>query len=269
MQIHPAQCHNLYFLTFLIFASSITAQTKRLHPDVQNIGNRDLTPNIVKLFPDMPERENALGTELSKQFETTVTLLDDTLVADYVAHLGGRLVQHSDVKSAIEFKIVDSEQSDLTVLPAGHVFVNTGLIVAASTEAELAAMLSNAIAHVAARHSVQVLVKSQILQVQATPALATAWHWSKKEPQRVVELEGIKSTYEIEADQLAVQYLCNTGYDPAAYTTVLEKLTKLQLDIRERLRSAIFEQHSLPDKLPYLVDSSEFEAVKSHLLKRR
>ncbi len=269
MRIHPAHRHNVYLLAFLLLASSTMAQTKRLHPDIQNIGKRDLTPNIVKLFPIMPERENALGAELSKQFETTVTLLNDTLVTDYVARLGGRLVRHSDAKSAIEFKIVDSEQSDLTVLPAGHVFVNTGLIVAASNEAELAAVLSNAIAHDAARHSMQVLVKAQILQIQAIPALATAWHWSKKEPQGVVELEGIKSRYESEADQLAIQYLWNTGYDPAAYVTILEKLPKLQLNVQERLRSAMMEQQSLPDRGPYVVNSLEFDAVKSHLLKRR
>jgi predicted Zn-dependent protease len=269
MRIHPEHRHNVYLLAFLLFAGSTAAQTKRLHLDIQNIGKRDLTPNIWGVFPIMMERENALGAELSRQFETAVTLLDDTLVADYVTHLGGRLVQHSDAKSAIEFKIVDSEQSDLTVLPAGHVFVNTGLIVAASNEAELAAVLSNAIAHVAARHLMQVLVKAEILQLPAIPAVATAWHWSKREPQPGVELEGTKSMYDKEADQLAIQYLWNTGYDPAAYVTVLEKLPKLQLNVQERLRSAMMEQQSLPDKRPYIVDSSEFEAVKSHLLRRQ
>ena len=269
MQTYPACRHNLCFLTLLIFACSMVAQTKRLHPDVQNIGNRDLTSDIEKLFPNMREREITLGAELSKQHEATVTLLDDVLVTDYVTSLGGRLVRHSDAKSAIDFKIVDSEQPDFTVFPAGHVFVNTGLIVAASTEAELAATLSNAIAHVAAHHSMQMLVKFQILQIQAIPAMAVAWHWSEKGPQGAVELKGIKSTYEIEADQLAVQYLWNTGYDPAAYTTALEKLSKLQPDIRERLQSALSEQHSLPDKRPYIVDSMRFETIKSHLLKRR
>jgi predicted Zn-dependent protease len=71
-----------------------------------------------------------------------------------------------------------------------------------------------------------------------------------------------------EADQLAIQYLWNTGYDPAAYITVLEKLPMLELKIQDRLQSAMMELQSLPDKRPYPVNSVEFEAVKSHLLKR-
>ena len=269
MRIHSAHRQNVWLLAFLLLASSTMAQTKRLHPDIQNIGKRDLTPKTVKLFPVMAERENTLGAELSKQFETTVTLLDDTRVADYVTRLGGRLVQHSDAKPTVDFKIVDSEQSDLTVFPAGHVFVNTGLIVAASNEAEFAAVLSNAIAHIAAHHTLQVLVEVQTLQIPAIPGWAMALHWSKRDPQGVVDLEGIRSKHETEADQLAIQYLWNTGFDPAAYVTVLEKLPKLQLNVQERLRSAIVEKQSLPDRGPYVVNSLEFEAVKSHLLKRQ
>ncbi|MBZ5499164.1 MAG: M48 family metalloprotease [Acidobacteriia bacterium] len=281
MRIRPERRHRVYLLGFLLFASSTVAQIKRYHPDIQNIGKRDLTPNIWGVFPVSSERENALGAELSKQFETTVKLLNDTLVADYVTRLGGKLVQHSDAKSAVEFKIIDSEQADFTVLPAGHIFVNTGLIVGASHEAELAAVLSNAIAHVAARHVMRELSEAQILQLPAIPGVATAWHWSRLERQRNLELpginlelEGIKSTHEKEADQLAIQYLWNTGYDPAAYITVLEKLAPqklppLQLKIQDRLRSAMVGQQSLPDKLPYLMNSPEFDAVKSHLLKRQ
>jgi predicted Zn-dependent protease len=146
--------------------------------------------------------------------------------------------------------------------------VNTGVIVTASNEAELAAVLSNAIAHVSARHLMQVLTKAQILQLSAIPGTAMAWHWSKGEPQRIVELEGTKSMYEKEADQLAIQYLWNTGYDPATYITILEKLPTLQLKNQDRVGSAMMELNNLPDKRPYAVNSSEFDTIKRHLLKR-
>jgi predicted Zn-dependent protease len=268
MRIYPKRRNKAYLLAFLLFASPTVAQTTRYHPDIQNIGNRDLTGRIWGVFPVAFEPENALGTELSKQFETTEKLLNDTLVADYVTRLGGKLVQHSDAKSAVQFKIVDSEQSDFTVFPAGHIFVNTGLIVAASNEGELAAILSNAIAHVAARHLAQELSKSQILQISAIPGAAMAWHWSKMEHQQNLELDGTKSMHAKEADQLAIQYLWNTGYDPAAYITVLEKLPTLQLKVQDRLGSAVMELKSLPDKRPYLGNSVEFETIKLHLLKR-
>ena len=269
MLIYPARPRIVWLLAFLLFTSAAIAQKKRVHPDIEDIGKRDLTPNIVKLFPDMPERENALGAEAAKQFETTIKLLDDALVSEYVTRLGRRLVQHSDAKSPFEFKIVDSEESDLTVFPAGHVFVNKGLVIAAASEAELAAVLSNAIAHVAAHHAMQVMVQVQLLQVQAIPSLGLAWHWSKEEPRRAVELEGIKSGFASEADQLAIQYLWNAGYDPVAYVTALEKLPRLQLNAQERLQSAKMEKNSLPDRRPYIVDSLEFESVKAHLTKRR
>jgi beta-barrel assembly-enhancing protease len=280
MRIHPGHRHKVYLFVFLFFASSTAAQTIRYHPDIQNIGNRDLTARIWRFFPFPFGHENILGTELSKEFETTAKFPNDTLVADYVTGLGGKLVQHSDAKSAVEFKIVDSEQIDFTVLPGGHIYVNTGLIVAASNEAELASVLSNAIAHVAAHHLVQNMTKAQILQISAIPEVAKAWHWSRLERQPNLglginlQLAGIKSTQQKEADQLAIQYLWNTGYDPAAYITVLEKLAPqklppLELKIQDRLRSAMVELQSLPDKRPYLVNSPEFDAVKLHLLKRQ
>ena len=271
MRIHPAYCPRVYLLVLLLLASSTMAQTKRMHPDIENIGKRDLAPKIWGIFPSMtPEHEDALGAQIAREFEITVKLLDDALVSDYVTRLGRRLVQHSDAKSSFEFKIVDSEESDLTAFPAGHIFVNTGLVVAASNESELAAVISKAIAHVAAHHGVQMLVKARVLQIDAMPLLeAMAFHWSGKYAQVVIELKGIKSEYEVEADQLAIQYLWNTGYDPAAYITVLEKLPKQQLNAEERLWSAMMEKNSLPDRRPYNANSPELDAVKSHLLKRR
>ncbi len=65
MRIPPERCHKIYPLVFLLFASSTVAQTIRYHPDIQNIGNRDLTARIWGLFPFRYGRENTLGTELS------------------------------------------------------------------------------------------------------------------------------------------------------------------------------------------------------------
>jgi predicted Zn-dependent protease len=268
MQIHSAYRYSSNLLVLLLFASSSLAQTRRLHPDIENIGRRDLTPWMVKYFK-MSERENDLGSKAAREFETTVKLLDDALVTDYVARLGRALVQHSDVQSPVEFRVVDSQTPDLTVMPAGHVFVNAGLIAASANEAEFAAVLSNAIAHIAARHVMQVLTQAQVLQLSAIPAQAIAWHWSEGESPKAVELEGLRSMCEKEADQLAIQYLWNTGYAPTAYTTVLERRLGQPVSDQERLRSAKMEQQSLPDKGPYRVSSAEFETVKSHLFKRQ
>jgi predicted Zn-dependent protease len=275
MRIHPER-HLSVLLPFLLLGPLAVAQIKRYHPDIQNIGSRDLTARIWGTFPVFPERENALGEELSKQYETTVKPLNDALVAGYVTRLGEKLVQHSDAKSPIQFKIVDSEQPDFTVLPGGHVWVNTGLIIAAPNEAELAAVLSNAIAHVAAHHVMQELSKNQILQISAIPATTTAWHWSKLESQIKglglginLELQGVRREHAKEADQLAIQYLWNSGYDPAAYIAVLRKLPNMQLKIQDRVESAMMEVQSLPEKHPYQSNSADFEAVKSYLLKRR
>jgi hypothetical protein len=66
MRIHPER-HLSVLLPFLLLGPLAVAQIKRYHPDIQNIGSRDLTARIWGTFPVFPERENALGEELSKQ----------------------------------------------------------------------------------------------------------------------------------------------------------------------------------------------------------
>jgi predicted Zn-dependent protease len=84
-----------------------------------------------------------------------------------------------------------------------------------------------------------------------------------------LELQGVRREHAKEADQLAIQYLWNSGYDPAAYIAVLRKLPNMQLKIQDRVESAMMEVQSLPEKHPYQSNSADFEAVKSYLLKRR
>ena len=47
-------------------------------------------------------------------------------------------------------------------MPGGYFYINSGLILAADNEAELAAVMAHEIAHVAARHATKNLTKSQI-----------------------------------------------------------------------------------------------------------
>ena len=121
----------------------------------------------------------------------------------------------------------------------------------------------------------QVLSRAQAMQSAAIPALMLSMHWSDLRSGMMTRLESfdavqsLKAEYESEADQLAIRYLWNTGYDPAAYITALEKAVKRGKfsSAGDRVRAAILEQASLPDRQPYVVNTPEFDLIRSKVSK--
>jgi predicted Zn-dependent protease len=62
-------------------------------------------------------------------------------------------------------KVLDSEEVNAFALPGGFFFVNSGLILKADSEAELAGVMGHEIAHVAARHGTRSATKGGIAQI--------------------------------------------------------------------------------------------------------
>src|SRR5206468_4189800 len=77
---------------------------------------------------------------------------EDPTINEYVNRVGQNLVRNSDAKVPFTIKVVESDEINAFALPGGFFYVNSGLILAADDESELAAVMSHEIAHVAARH---------------------------------------------------------------------------------------------------------------------
>src|SRR3984893_17909761 len=139
---------------------------KKKDPD--EIGNRDVAKgaNFYSL-----EKEIALGKQLAQEVERQAKIIDDPIVAEYVSRVGQNLVRNSDAKVPFTIKVLDSEEVNAFALPGGFFFVNSGLVLKADNEAELAGVMGHEIAHVAARHGTRNATRGQIAQIGMIPLI--------------------------------------------------------------------------------------------------
>src|SRR5215470_13226652 len=98
------------------------------------------------------ERQIAMGKDYSHQVESTSRLVTDPLITEYIDRIGQNLVRNSDSQVPFTIKVIESDDINAFALPGGFFYVDSGLIDAAETEAELAGVMAHEIAHVAACH---------------------------------------------------------------------------------------------------------------------
>jgi len=251
---------------------------------VEAIGNRDVGKGVN--FYSL-EREIALGKQYAQEVERSSKLIDDPVVVEYVNRVGQNLVRNSDAKVPFTIKVIDSDEVNAFALPGGFFYVNSGLILRAQEEAELAGVMAHEISHVTARHATKNETKGQIMQLASIPLILLGpGGWAGYGIYQGLNI-AMPMTYlvfsraaEKEADYLGVQYMYKAGYDPNAYVTFFERI---QADEKRRPGTIpkVFSTHPptpdrientqkeiaqiLPSKPEYIVTTSEFDQVKSRL----
>jgi predicted Zn-dependent protease len=255
--------------------------------DVDNIGNRDINKGLGNINFMSLEKEIAMGRQLAAEIERQVKLLDDPTINEYVNRVGQNIVRNSDAKVPFTIKVIESEEINAMALPGGFFYVNTGLILAADDEAELAGVMAHEIAHVTARHGSENAAKGQIVNLATLPLIflgGAAGFGIRQAAGVLIPMQFLKFSRgaEEEADYLGVQYLYKTGYDPGASVTFFEKLQARE-SARPGTMSKLFSSHPptedridktkknielvLPDKEEYVVTTSEFGRIKALLAK--
>jgi len=251
--------------------------------DVSRIGDREIGEGIN--FYSI-EKEVALGRELSFEVEQSSRLLSDPVINEYVNRTGQTLVQHSDCKVPFIIKVLDDDDVNAFALPGGFFYVNSGLILAADDEAELAGVMAHEIAHVCARHATRNLTKSQITQYASLPLMFFGGPVAfaiREVSSLALPLSFLKfgRDAEREADMLGIEYQYAAGYDPTAFVDFFEKLevegkephnfvarafmTHPMTDDRVRRAESMLEV--LPDRDSYITDTSEFDQVRDRLMR--
>src|ERR1700674_2208909 len=119
--------------------------------DVDAIGNRKIGGRGMGNWYSL-ETEIRMGKQYAMQVEQGVKLVQDPVVTEYVNRIGQNLVRNSDAQVPFTIKVIDSDEVNAFALPGGFFYVNSGLILAADEEAEMAGVMAHEIAHVAARH---------------------------------------------------------------------------------------------------------------------
>jgi len=176
--------------------------------DVDAIGNRKMGG----LDWYSIESEIKLGKQYAQQIEQSMKIIQDPVVNEYVNRIGQNLVRNSDAKVPFTIKVVDADEINAMALPGGFFYVNSGLILAADDEAELAGVMAHEIAHVCARHATRGATRSQLANIMTIPLIFVGGGVGYA----ARELAGIglpltflsfSRGFEAEADYLGVQYM--------------------------------------------------------------
>ena len=252
--------------------------------DINSIGNRGVGKGI-NLYSI--EKEIAVGKQFAQEVERTSKLINDPVVTEYVNRIGQNLVRNSDAKVPFTIKVIDSDEINAMALPGGFFYVNSGLILRADEEAEMAGVMGHEIGHVAARHWGRNQTKGEIAQWATIPLILLgpggwAGYGIYEGLNVAMPLSFLKFSrdQEREADYLGLQYMYKAGYDPNAFVSFFEKV-----EAEERRRPGsipkIFSTHPptpdrvqkaqeeistiLPVRSEYIVTTSEFDTVKARL----
>ena len=261
-----------------------TVSPKNSKEDVDAIGNRNVGKGIN--FYSL-EHEIALGKGLAQEVERSSKMIDDPVVTEYVNRVGQNLVRNSDARVPFTIKVIDSDEVNAFALPGGFFYVNSGLILRAQEESELAGVMAHEISHVTARHGTKNATKGEMMQLATIPLMLLgpagwAGYGLYEGLNIAIPLTYLKFSRdsEREADFLGLQYMYKAGYDPNAFVTFFERI---QADEKRRPGTIpkVFSTHPptpdrieaaqkeiariLPNKPEYIVTTSEFDSVKGRL----
>jgi len=233
------------------------------------------------------DKQVAMGRAYSQQVEHGAKMVGDPLVTEYVNRIGQNLVRNSDAKVPFTIKVIDTDELNAFALPGGFFYVNSGLILAADNEAELAGVMAHEIAHVAACHVAREQTRSNIVNLASIPLIFIPGGWAVYEGTQAALSIGVPLTFmkfsrnfESEADFLGMEYMYKAGYDPQSFVSFFEKIEAQEKKKPGTLAKAFSShpmtpdrvasaQHEMKNVLPprdeYVVDTSEFQQVKSRL----
>src|SRR5450755_1060927 len=253
--------------------------------DVDAIGNRHVgcdkgLGNWYSL-----EKQIAMGKSFAQQVESQSKLVNDPVVTEYVNRIGQNLVRNSDAQVPFTIKVIDSDEVNAFALPGGFFYVNSGLILAADEEAELAGVMAHEIAHVAACHAARENTRGNLMQMASIPlifvggAIGYAGYEAAGLALPLTFLHFSRG-FEAEADYLGLQYMYKSGYDPQAFISFFEKVQAQEKKKPGSLAKAFSTHPQTPDRIAksqeeiatilparaqYTVSTSEFDDVKSRL----
>jgi predicted Zn-dependent protease len=253
--------------------------------DVDAIGNRNVGGRGLGDWYST-DTEIKMGKQYAMMVEQTARMVQDPVINEYVNRIGQNLVRNSDAKVPFTIKVIDSDEINAFALPGGFFYVNSGLILAADEEAELAGVMAHEIAHVAARHAMQQMTRAQYARMATIPLIFVG-SWGVYEAASMAINLALPLTFmkfsrdfESEADFLGVQYMYKTGYDPQAFITFFEKVEAKNKKQPGTLARAFSSHPPTPDRITktqaeirrilpsqpeYVLSTSEFDSVKARL----
>jgi predicted Zn-dependent protease len=264
------------------------SQMEKIKPgsidDVSAVGNRDIGGRGMGNWYST-DSEIRMGRQYAAEIEKSTKFITDPVVTEYVNRIGQNIVKNSDCKVPFTIKVIDSDEINAMALPGGFFYVNSGLILNADEEAEMAGVMAHETAHVCAHHAAREMTRANYAQLGTIPLIFIGG-WTGYGIYEAASI-GVPITFlhfsrefEAQADYLGVQYMYRAGYDPQAFISFFEKVQALEKrkpglvaktfsdhpQTPDRIEHSQQEiAHILPAKDEYTVTTSEFDDIKARL----
>jgi hypothetical protein len=252
--------------------------------DVDAVGTRDIGKRGMGNWYST-ESEIKMGKSYAMQIEKSTKFITDPVVTEYINRVGQNIVKNSDCKVPFTIKVIDTDEINAMALPGGFFYVNSGLILAADEEAELAGVMAHEIAHVCAHHAAREMTRANYAQLGTIPLIMIGG-WTGYGIYEAANLAipvtflEFSREFEAQADYLGIQYMYRAGYDPQAFITFFEKIQDLEKHKPGAVAKVFSDHPQTPDRIEhsqeeiakilpprdeYIVTTSEFDEVKARL----
>jgi predicted Zn-dependent protease len=252
--------------------------------DVNSVGNRDIGARGMGNWYST-DTEIKMGKMYASEIEKSTKFITDPVIVEYVNRVGQNIVKNSDCKVPFTIKVIDSDEINAMALPGGFFYVNSGLILNADEEAELAGVMAHETAHVCAHHAVREQTRMNYAQLGTIPLIFIGgWtgYGIYEAASLAVPMTFLKFSrdFEAQADYLGVQYMYRAGYDPQAFISFFEKIQALEKRKPGMVAKAFADHPQTPDRIlhsqeeiarilpprdEYTVTTSEFDDIKARL----
>ncbi|MGH9326812.1 MAG: M48 family metallopeptidase [Terriglobia bacterium] len=272
----------VFFLVALLLFATLPLCAESQKDNVNDIGNRKVAGwSIISL-----QKEIAIGKQYANQVDRQAKLIKDPVVTEYVNRLAQNLARNSDAKIPVSVKVIDNPTINAFTLPGGFIYLNSGTILAANNEGQVAGVLAHEIGHVAERSWASEMTKRTILQYAMIPLMFTPMsigtYYGVNAAMNGLPIAFLKFSRNQEegADFLGLQYMYKAGYDPNALVAFFGKVLNQERSSPGSVASIFMDHPATPDRIikdeeeiksilpkrsEYLLNTSEFEAVKERL----
>jgi Zn-dependent protease with chaperone function len=259
--------------------------------DVEDIGFRDIESD--------QKDDIKMGQDAIQQLKRTGLLpkeVEDPAVVDYVRGVAKKIAANSDLQIPLVVSVLNSKEINAFALPGGYIFIERGLLEAADDESQLAGVISHEMSHDVLRHGHKLMRKATIASIiyQAAQVAAVIFTGGAAGIGTYYALQygffglgmalnlsllGVSRDFELQADQLGIQYAWKSGYDPSGYVRFFDKMATKEGYVNgaswfrshppfyQRMVDAEREIAYLPKKEHFIVNTAGFKTMKDALAK--
>ena len=200
------------------------------------------TQAVRKSFADITEEEEYyIGRAVSALILSQYPVYQNDSLTQYINYVGNAVVYYSDrpeTYAGYHFLILDTEEVNAMAAPGGFIFISKGLLRRCRNEEMLASILAHEVGHVSAKHGLQSIKKSRLIDAFRIIGQEAAQKYGSEKLAQLTEIfedvlgdiaeklieRGYDRKYEYEADKLSVSYASRTGYNPNGLLDFLQTM---------------------------------------------